>query len=1686
MTALFTKNGRTSAIAAFLMLAVAVGGAFAQNGKKMAPGSDIGVAKNMADYEEAMCSSIQEAVNKARAGQVIEILDTETYNEQVTIDGRDKSPWIASQTSGKNGITIRYVPAGGAAAGWNHPRPTIKYRDTQNTHPKNKNEAEKESEIDGAGNFETNGALRILRAKGVTIEGIAVDGGGSFTFGAEGVWCPKPPKQGDCSSLNHGNAAITLAVASQVTIRDCDLKNAFFGINVKDRNTGGVFGNPNPSDNDTTVPLSGFGAVGGHLFEYNKINNNVFGMFFESAWDLGSTARYNLIYQNNKITNDTTWKWVGDGTGQHNGGAFYFKDMYLSPVAIYNNTFYDNTGNFVGQWQAGGQHLIFNNIFSKSSPSANVNHMSLDGAFPNRMHFNVFSADASLIETQCRKDSYNCAANAAIAPGGCWVQEIKASSGSGFTRIEGSNQTLRDCNGSSSQTQKILSPGALIPSVKTIDNAITLLPAANENRWLQTEGSGTQLPNLFKSLTPTSADFLVPNWEDTLVKKYIMNKGWPLAGIRNNDGSMADLGAIPSTGVRQTTVARIIPTNVVFLTGGGANATANFNLKVNSGTVTSPKIKLLRWIAPVPENNTEATNWPSKVQVIPTTSISPQTGTLNPTPNAVTVGNNAFSFSTNKNTDPKYGFFEIIVEGTDANGKTVTSDVGFLPYRKLEYFFDITVYDGTAAVTTVKAGQPYRIHVERRCAQGVNPCPSTVNEIEYSLLSDPTAFIRKSTTGDTLAYEKNVTFPKDYDGYYFSRAGAETIFASGLYISGSNRATFIGTKDITVRPGDPAKAVFTDPIPVSQLGTAPAPVINRGVDRPVTVEVQDMFGNAVDTAVQVTVSSSNDKIGDVGASPSAMNTKTASTDPKTGVVTFTAKVTNGAMGQTFDMTATIPKITQTDKDNIGRLRLGRPLDRLEVFYSDTGSSKNVSDYYKHDVTIDKNVGEWEKITVKVVVSDTVRTDNPTAKFVLVSRGDDNLVFSATENGTLATVFPLNAGVATFWVGTAPGTDRSIENAGINVYALRTNDPNDRDQSVSDGSRVGINFTKLSNYIRYAVVYGDGQGRPDSMIIVYTASLNDAGAKPTRVTLKWGGGELTAAASVMEVKDDVTLKVNSLTPSAGAKPTGYTSIAGSGIGLVTVYGGSAGADAVEAGFEVYDGVGPVLANGVAGDGAGSAGPRIYDNDGKEVDTLSVTISEDINVRGLTTLLYSAGPGEPAAGAAGTRLDVIEVLGAGPTYKLVVRTPSGGVKPEVNGWIRLDPEGSDVVTDLAGAQSGGVIPNNKPNAANRWVQLKPYELTPEVRSAWYTGNNVVGKPNFAYVVFNKQVKEDWFVDSASNGTVKFGRQGVFGAPVTITAGNISELFPEGLGHDTLKVDLVAAAAAIAVSGPIKTDGDIDFSFVYQYGKDWTGGTSGVAKDRAAPVLAKPAVLKTGSPKKDGSFNQDTLIVYYSEPINPASAAGVDNKPLRLKAKGGMTDRFGEDQPKLSLSGSIDYDRTSGFYLARYVVDDPGFDINKYPEPDDSVQIYSFAKVGDRVDPSNLQDDPANKWQPLKVERAANWTVKIGPNPFTADASGTKFMNMEFSPNAKGVTTVEVTARITIFDNIGTKVVDTTIDNSATGEKRVIFPWSGVNMKGRLVGTGTYLLRATCTAKAGEDSRADVYRVPQRMLGVVRGRQ
>ena len=191
--------------------------------------------------------------------------------------------------------------------------------------------------------------------------------------------------------------------AGDVTIRDCETTNAYFGIYVKDRNEGGIFANANPSDIEPwkVVPLSGFGQTGNHLFEHNRSHSNTWGMFFEATWDLGSTIRYNLFYENHHESDSAAKKVYNmpDGETQP-GGALFFKDHLLSPLAIYNNTFWHNFLILGAHWRAGSQHLIFNNIYAEpwhywaDDPTYQNSWLKMDNVFVNRMKHCTYAAQS--------------------------------------------------------------------------------------------------------------------------------------------------------------------------------------------------------------------------------------------------------------------------------------------------------------------------------------------------------------------------------------------------------------------------------------------------------------------------------------------------------------------------------------------------------------------------------------------------------------------------------------------------------------------------------------------------------------------------------------------------------------------------------------------------------------------------------------------------------------------------------------------------------------------------------------------------------------------------------------------------------------------------------------------------------------------------------------------------------------------------------------------------------------------------------------------------------------------------------------------------------------------------------------------------------------------------------------------
>jgi len=1627
---------------------------------------------------EDACSytSIQKAVNAAKSGDVIQIMDTEVYNEQVTIDGRGEwnkpSIWDGKNggteskvMGGKDGITIKYAPTGGGRLFGTHSRPVIRWLDTKNVSPINNAESKNESELPGgSGNFSTCGAFRILGAKDVTVDGVEIRGGGAKPFAFEGVWGGDGTKYPNIG----GNAALVIHGSGGAVIRNCVIDSGFFGVLVKDRNTGGVFGNPNRDDNDKTIPLSQFGQGGGHLIEYNKIKGNTFGMFFESCWDLGSSVRYNLIY-NNLYTNWTLTP-TNEFTGA--GGAIFFRDVKLSPIAIYNNTFYNNTGNILGGWKKGAPHLVFNNIFGKpgytlgATVPNGVGNAILETWFPNRLHNSVFAATEKLTAETRHVNQCNGGTDAqgnTMAPHG---QQI-----SGITYIQFLRNLPAPANGTTEvrclppiadklvNTTEFKAAGGLLlgtgqgpqggqqgPPATGYSFTSGTATTDNNIRWLETSKSIEGTEDLFESTSENSPDFLKPKWTNTNVVKFIKGQGWPEVGFKNSDGAPADLGAVPYTGRAPASVVRVKPSNVVLIKST-TTADAKYFVTVENGTFTGGKISLLRWVEPLPNGKDND----SDADPIAASSIN---RLPNPSNSVVVGGNSAtFTFTAKQGGISEYGFFEVVVSGKDGNNDVV-SDIGFLPYRKLDYSLKIEFFaaGSTTPTKTVTAGEQYRMHVTPCKGSDPSVCGSysdnALNEISFDLQT-PSAFIYKWGTETALTQEgpspsANITGAsgKDYQ-IYFTKAGAETIMGSGTAPQNNGgRLVFLGTADITVKPGAPHHISFINPVPKSQLSGGLPPTIFKGVPYAVEVMVQDKFDNAVDQAVSVSIKSEATAIGDVAPASAT----TATSGAKQGIATFTANVTGGKAKDEFDLTASAT-IGGSSKTDVGRLRVGKSPDRFEVFFSDVGPGKDITVYYDPTVTIEGNVGEWYKITVKVVVGDTVVTTRPNQYINVVPSTGDKMIFSDKANGTAATVFDLKNGVAEFWVSTAPDIAKDITNGSVTVYALTSKNTADVDGSIATGFRDGINFTTPQTDIASATVYGDGHGRPDSAIVRYKAgNLKGPGAKPDSVFLTWGGKDLkVGGVAAVLARDSLTLWAN-FSVIGNNRPKGVTSISGLGIGIMKVKGGVGGKDAVNDVPEVYDGVGPVFA-----DSADGSGPRIVEN----TNEINVTLSEALNdPTKLTKILYSPGPGfpgEPTAADDGTVVSVSAATVNGLDYTLTV-DPAAGVA--ANGWIRL----AQGVVDRASNQSGGKVGNNPPHEFNRWVQLKLQVVPPKVQTAWYKGAASVGKPNFAYVVFDKGVSLTDFTGGSVDNV----------ALPTTTADIAQYIKISGPKKDTLEINLVKALPSVAVSGSIKTGGALTFTLTYNSGTGWAK-QSVTAADKAAPVLAKAVILKKGAIKSGGGYERDTLMVTYSEKLVDASLT--TQRPVTIKG----TAPGRPFQPLLVYVKEV----TDGsYYKVSYLTD--GDVTMKKPELYDSVQINSANEASIKDDKDNVQDSATNKWQPLQVESTPKWTVKVHSNPFVNEAGADKAMKVVLSPNAPGADKEKTTASATIrvFDNIGALVVDTSLVMKSDS---LSWEWKGQNRKGRLVGTGTYLFKASCVYE--DENKKKAQENFTNYLGVVR---
>ncbi len=1538
-------------------------------------------------------SSVQAAVNVAGKGDIIKILDNAVYDEQVDIGPNQAGLLLSSE----NPSSLN--------------KPTIRYQDKTHIHPQSCAEAKDTNTID----FDQNGALRLLRTRNVTIDGIAIDGGGAYPFGASGVWDGDQPCE---HPMQHGNGAITVFVSGDITIRNCDISNAYIGVNVKDRNEGGIFANANPADIApwNVVPLSGFGKTGNHLFERNRIHNNSWGMFFESTWDLGSVIRYNLFYEN-RHTNavaQTVKNLTSDGQHQP-GGALWFKDHMLSPLAIYNNTFWHNMLIFAGHWQAGIQHLVFNNIYAE--PAAYWQEVSglntwlkLDDAFTYRMKHCVYAAQHQAPRVQITEImEYDQGVQGMVKD---TVPNYQVRIMDDFGEIEQVDKqyTLQLSSGPVTKTASNLKQ----EGNRIIGSGGKAFPADANIRWLETT---------FKSTDPRSPDFLTPDWEDPKVQSFIVDQGWPEAGIRDADGSIADLGAISSGGL-PADVAAIKPLAPVVI--NGTKATARFDLAIQKGGLTNPSITYLRFI-----NNVDfqsgafggnLTPLPSsEIRGVPTAGLP------------VKEGSNSFTVDVPSRTDnERYAFFEIIIEGTGANGQQTVSTVGFLPYRKMEYEFRVTVLDlsGARELDTVTAGDTVKLRVEALKADGTR-FQNVIKPVDISLNSGADLKNHHSQTfaldSVLMAVTKPVIFEKVPEG------GIEYVSVSGVWKhpgDPDNTLAFYGTSDgVMIKPGPPAQVLFQDP-PSNDISAKP-PTVTPGLAHDGYLQVYDRFDNRIDQAVQVAVKTHHPQIGGFEGGDQTLTTNLS------GRGDFKVGITNGAENDVFTLQANIaanPATGAVADQDVADVKVGKALDKFIIFYGDAGN-------YDPAATLRGNVGE--RLPVEIWASNdggATALSGRTNTFTVTAGASGLRFYAGAAGGQPSTQFTLTAGKATVYVLATS----AVVNGSVEIH-------DQSDQTINSGSRAHIYFELKKSSIASAACFTDnGFGRVDRVELYFEEALSSV---PDSVAVYWPRVHSTTDPSV----NRITAMTSEMTLDA-ADPT-HVTVRLSQPFVARTTGGSGEAQSYgkppnlpEAPHDssgwvsVADSVGPIL-----------TGAKVYERFEPGNDTLVVTFSEKVRVASITgpsfTLIKQASGARIPLSVIGIAKNV-----SGETVISFACPDNGFDSPVAGDLLQIMPAGP--VADRHANHAHG---DNEPVALT--AVSKP---VPVAHASYFDteGDGVVDRVRIRFAspirdLSDIAVSLTW-LDGDIGGQVSSGL-GYAGADSAVIEASVTDIFGQLLTD--------------------RTGGDMDYIVRYiSFDEEATGMTA----DSAGPVI-QSAVYRPGKVFESGGDAPDTLEVVFSEGVREL-AADV-RQPFAFMSGDPAIGGYRMDMHPLSLSGRTYLFRVDSIHGVSYpstgdliwIAAGNVADQNGAPQAiADNKRVAMTVKA--KPYNLNIQIGP----QPFRPGKAPIGRAIAGQFDGLRISNGVAVV---IDPRTALQNGVELDVEAAVYDAVGNMIdkvdgVNGISDNlqavrHGVSSKLYCF-WNGKNRNGRYVGAGTYMIMLKITDNAPGDDSNQI--VETKVLGVL----
>lgn len=407
-----------------------------------------------------------------------------------------------------------------------------------------------------------------------------------------------------------------------------------------------------------------------------------------------------------------------------------------------------------------------------------------------------------------------------------------------------------------------------------------------------------------------------------------------------------------------------------------------------------------------------------------------------------------------------------------------------------------------------------------------------------------------------------------------------------------------------------------------------------------------------------------------------------------------------------------------------------------------------------------------------------------------------------------------------------------------------------------------------------------------------------------------------------------------------------------------------------------------------------------------DTIQITLSEQIKLNSLEGKSFTLIKKD------GTPVDltILSSVQLPNAIKIVVKN-EGLLLPTENDSLRENPNGP--LQDLFG---------NKPHTKNKPVPLNLLKKPGKITDAYYIDSDADGKIDSVKISFSRSI------DTSSIKIL-----------ITWANGNAADLNSSSVSFINDTRTVIALPLPESLRPANTTSGEMNAVVIFANQNNIQ--RSFQVKDSASPILTSVTFCPGTAISSEQNY-PDSLIATFSEKIQSPS----NESPFIFFRN---TDDNLTYTMKLSM---LDHNgTTSNFSVSS--IDNTAI----YPSSKDSVNIDFKAEISDLF--SNVQKVPKNKRVLLKIKAVPfKYQVLIGPNPFNAERES---ILLQIKPLSQLKERDVILVEVFIYDALGNLLFKKVKKSSINSPSAPIeFSWDGRNLKGRIVGAGTYIAHIKVT--------------------------